>query len=74
MQDYVTQFFLILSYLSVVLIPFLLVILADLRKLIQTIESARKDDGQIDFDELMLILTEAGYLVKRLFRFFRSKP
>jgi len=73
MQDLIPQLLPILSFLSIVLIPLIILILTDLRKLIQTIEQAQNDDGQIDFEELQEILMQVGFLVKRVFRLFGNK-
>ena len=73
MQDIINQLLPILSFLSVILIPLLLIVLNDLRLLIQQIEKAQRDDGKIDYDELLEILTQVGILIKRVLSFFSSK-
>lgn len=74
MQNIIEQLLPIFGFLSLILIPLLLLVLADLRSLIQKIEQAHTDDGKIDFDEFMEIVMHTGILIKRIFSFFSSKP
>ncbi len=60
----------ILSLILAVLIPFITLLVRDIKKLLVMIAEAKRDDGKIDAIELEEILRQAGVIFKRIVSFY----
>ena len=61
-----------LSFIAIVLIPFLLLLINDLRKFFNDLKDAAAD-GKFTPEEALVLLEDAGVILRRIFVFWKNR-